>query len=159
VDGRLMTGLDALVDDAAEAAITRRDVVRAAGGVVYREGTHGGMEIVLVHRPAYDDWSLPKGKLKSDERLESGALREVEEETAMQCLIARCIGTVSYVDRRGRDKTVWYWLMRVLHVGEFVPGPEIDEVRWHTIPEALEALSYDHDRDLLRQAALVAQPP
>jgi 8-oxo-dGTP diphosphatase len=155
MDGRLMAGLDALVDAAAEAAIERREVVRAAGGVVYREGPHGGMEIALVHRPAYDDWSMPKGKLKGEERLEACALREVEEETALQCLIARCLGTVSYVDRRGRDKTVWYWLMRVVHVGDFVPNAEIDEVRWHTLQDALGRLTYEHDRELLRQAQLV----
>ena len=150
-----MASLDALVDDAAEAAINRREVVRAAGGVVYREGVRGGMEIAIIHRPSYDDWSLPKGKLKGEERLEAAALREVEEETAMQCLIARCLGTVSYVDRRGRDKTVWYWLMRVVHLGEFVATTEVDVLRWVNLDEASRVLTYDHDRELLRQADLV----
>ncbi|HEV3231378.1 MAG TPA: NUDIX domain-containing protein, partial [Candidatus Dormibacteraeota bacterium] len=101
-----MASLDALVDDAAEAAITRTEVVRAAGGVVYREGPRGGMEIALIHRPSYDDWSLPKGKLKGEERLEAAALREVEEETGVVCRLGPELRSTTYRDRHDRPKVV-----------------------------------------------------
>ena len=139
--------------EALEAHLGLPDVVRAAGGVVYRLDAVGNPEVVLVHRPAYDDWSLPKGKLKPQERLETGALREVEEETGMTCLIDRCLGITRYIDRRERDKVVWYWLMRA-YDGIFKPLAEVDEVRWCDVVEAMATLSYDHDRDILLRANL-----
>lgn len=143
-----------LMEEAVSAHVELREVVRAAGGVVYRvDGGH--LEVVLVHRPAYDDWSLPKGKLKPPEGLETAALREVEEETGQTCLIERCLGITRYIDRRGRDKVVWYWLMRASS-GAFVPLAEVDEVRWLPLVEAMATLSYDHDRDILLRAALTA---
>lgn len=144
-----------LMDEALAAHLDLPDVVRAAGGVVYRVASRGAPEVVMVHRPAYDDWSLPKGKLKTLERLETAALREVEEETGMTCLIERCLGTTRYIDRRGRDKVVWYWLMRS-YAGEFQPLPEVDRVHWCGIVEAMATLSYDHDRDILLRARLGA---
>ena len=126
------------------------EVVRAAGGVVIREARRGALEVLLIHRPAYDDWSLPKGKAKTGERLETAALREVEEETGLICLIERALGTIFYVDRRGRDKVVWYWLMRPV-AGEFAASDEVDEERWLPVETALATLSYDHDGDLLRR--------
>ena len=138
----------ALVEDAVAAMQNRRDVVRAAGGVVYRHRDDGRIEFVLVHRPAYDDWTLPKGKLLKNERLEHGALREVHEETGMVCHIARSLGTIAYVDRRGRDKVVWYWLMRAVE-GEFLARAEIDEVAWLPYAQARNKLSYTHDRVLM----------
>lgn len=106
------------------------------------------MEIVLVHRPSYDDWSLPKGKVAPGEELEAAALREVEEETGVRCRLGRALGSTSYVDRKGRPKIVYYWLMRAGR-GTFTPNDEIDEVRWLPIAAALELLSYDRDRTLL----------
>jgi 8-oxo-dGTP diphosphatase len=141
------------MNEALDAHLGLPDVVRAAGGVVYRLDEAGSAEVVLVHRPAYDDWSLPKGKLKPGERLETAALREVEEETGMTCLIDRCLGITRYVDRRDRDKVVWYWLMRA-YDGEFKPLAEVDQVRWCDIVEAMATLSYDHDRDILLRARL-----
>ena len=143
------------MDEALEAHLGLPDVVRAAGGVVYRLDADGLPEVVLVHRPAYDDWSLPKGKLKPQERLETAALREVEEETGQTCLIDRCLGITRYIDRRGRDKVVWYWLMRA-YSGQFQPLAEVDEVRWCGVVEAMATLSYDHDRDILLRAQLSA---
>ena len=143
----------ALMDEALRAHLELPDVVRAGGGVVYRLDDRDRVEVVLVHRPAYDDWSLPKGKLKPQERLETAALREVEEETGMVCLIERCLGTTRYIDRRGRDKVVWYWLMRA-YAGVFEPLAEVDEVRWLNVVEAMATLSYDHDRDILLRAGL-----
>ena len=105
--------------------------VRAAGGVVVRR-QDGQDEVLVVHRPRYDDWTLPKGKLKPGESDEEGALREVEEETGLRCRLGRELQTVSYVDHRGRDKTVRYWEMAPLD-GTFSPNHEVDEVRWLTL--------------------------
>jgi len=149
----LKTDNTSLVDNAVEEMLANRDVVRAAGGVVYRTDGKNGLEVVLIHRPAYDDWSLPKGKLKDGETLEGAALREVQEETGLRCLIARSLGTLDYIDRRGREKVVWYWLMRAIG-GTFKPIPEVDRMKWMAFDDALPKLSYDHDRDLLLRSGL-----
>jgi 8-oxo-dGTP pyrophosphatase MutT (NUDIX family) len=122
--------------------------VRAAGGVVVRE-RDGVAEVAVIHRPKYDDWSLPKGKLDPGEGWEAAALREVEEETGMRCELGRELASARYRDRHGRDKLVRWWLMRPLS-GEFVPGDEVDELRWLGADGALELLGYQHDRDLVR---------
>ena len=124
-------------------------VVIAAGGVVYRTANRHIVEYAIVHRPAYDDWSLPKGKLQSGETEEEAAVREVEEETGMRCRIVRALGTTSYIDRKGRPKIVYYWLMRAV-TGKFVVNGEIDDIRWLELEPAIELLSYDRDRTLLR---------
>jgi 8-oxo-dGTP pyrophosphatase MutT (NUDIX family) len=124
-------------------------VVRAAGGVVWRPSRSAGRKYAVVHRPEYDDWGLPKGKLDGDETEEEAALREVEEETGMRCRLGRPLGTTSYVDRKGRPKIVYYWMMRAIS-GQFTPHDEIDECRWLPLDEALSLLSYDRDRTLLR---------
>jgi 8-oxo-dGTP diphosphatase len=120
--------------------------VRAAGGVVVRDG-----EVLLVHRPRYDDWSLPKGKLLAGESSEAAALREVEEETGLVCRVVREIGSSSYVDGRGRPKAVRYWLMEPVG-GAFVPHAEVDEVRWLPLDDAAGLLSYERDRAVLASA-------
>ena len=123
-------------------------IVRAAGGVVARTADDGRREVLLVHRPAYDDWTFPKGKLKPGERDEEAALREVHEETGLRCRLERDLGHVSYRDRRGRSKLVRYWMMRPLD-GRFAATEEIDEVRWLSAEAAGRTLSYPHDRGLL----------
>ena len=123
-------------------------IVRAAGGVVWRLSDDQA-SVLLVHRPAYDDWTFPKGKLKSGERDADAALREVEEETGLRCRLEHELGVVSYRDRRGRPKIVRYWVMRPLD-GEFTPTTEVDRVEWLQIDRALEALTYEHDKVLLR---------
>jgi 8-oxo-dGTP diphosphatase len=122
--------------------------VSAAGGVVVREAP-GGPEVAVVHRPRYDDWSLPKGKLEPGEGWGEAALREVEEETGLRCELGAELAPARYRDRKGREKLVRWWLMRPLD-GEFVPNDEVDELRWLSLDEALESLDYDHDRDLVR---------
>ena len=122
--------------------------VRAAGGVVWRPIPGGDRVYAVVHRPAYDDWTLPKGKLMAGESELEGALREVEEETGMSCRVDRPLGTTSYIDRKGRPKVVVYWLMQATG-GVFEPGEEIDEVRWLPLGEVVELLSYPRDRTLL----------
>jgi 8-oxo-dGTP diphosphatase len=122
--------------------------VRAAGGVVWRPTAGGDRLYAVVHRPAYDDWTLPKGKLAAGESEIEGALREVEEETGMSCRVDRPIGTTSYIDRKGRPKVVVYWLMQATG-GTFEPSEEIDEVRWLPLGEVLALLTYPRDRTLL----------
>ena len=121
----------------------------AAGGVVYRTVHRHIVEYAVVHRPAYNDWSLPKGKLQGGETEEEAAMREVEEETGMRCRIVRALGTTSYIDRKGRPKIVYYWLMRAI-TGRFVQNGEIDQIRWLELDPALRLLTYDRDRTLLR---------
>jgi 8-oxo-dGTP pyrophosphatase MutT (NUDIX family) len=120
------------------------EAVRAAGGVVLRDG-----RVAVVHRPRYDDWTLPKGKLDRGETFEQAALREVEEETGLRCRLVRELPEVRYAARGGRPKLVRYWLMEVEEDPPFVVGDEVDELRWLEPSEALALLTYDRDRDLL----------
>jgi 8-oxo-dGTP diphosphatase len=122
--------------------------VAAAGGVVVREG-RDGPEVALVHRPKYDDWSLPKGKLDPGEGWEEAALREVEEETGWRCELGRELEATRYTDLNGRDKLVRWWLMAPVD-GGFRGDAEVDELRWLAPHDALELLDYDHDRRLVR---------
>jgi 8-oxo-dGTP diphosphatase len=119
--------------------------VKASGGVVQREG-----KVALVHRPRYDDWSFPKGKMDPGESWEECALREVEEEIGLRCRLGDELPPTSYRDNKGRAKVVRYWMMEPLD-GEFVPSDEVDEVRWLTPADAEPLLSYEHDRELLRE--------
>jgi 8-oxo-dGTP diphosphatase len=122
--------------------------VRAAGGLVVREAAGQGVELALVHRPKYDDWSLPKGKLNAGESFEEAALREVAEETGLRCELGRELEPARYEDRKGRDKLVRYFLMRP-NGGEFEPTDEVDELRWLPPPDAIALLDYEHGRRLV----------
>ena len=130
-------------------------LVRAAGGVIRRNGSRGGMRVAIVHRPGYDDWSFPKGKVDRGETLEETALREVEEETGLRCRLVTPLGCTAYADHKGRDKVACYWLMDVVG-GRLRTGSEVDEVRWVTVDEAVDLLSYRRDRALLRALDLEA---
>jgi len=125
------------------------DVV-AAGGVVWRPASDG-KEIAVVHRPKYDDWSLPKGKLDEGETFEDAALREVEEETGLRAELGPYLGEVSYDVSKGR-KVVRYWAMTAGD-GEFTPNDEVDELRWVSMGEAPAMLTHDLDRRLVERAA------
>jgi len=126
--------------------------VKAAGGVVVQRGDDEA-RVALCHRPRYDDWSFPKGKLDRGESFEDGALREVEEEIGLRCRLGIELSPVTYRDPKGRSKVVRYWLMEPIE-GEFVPSHEVDEMRWLPVADAEELLSYEHDRELLREAGL-----
>ena len=119
--------------------------VKAAGGVVRRDG-----RIAVVHRPRYDDWSLPKGKLDPGESFEDAALREVREETGLECELGDELSPTHYRDRKGRSKIVRYWLMEPVG-GEFEPNDEVDELRWLTPGEAAGLLTYEHDKELAEE--------
>ena len=122
------------------------DRVEAAGGVVVRDG-----KLLLVHRPRYDDWTLPKGKLDPGESFEDAALREVQEETGLRCSLGRELPSARY-EVNGRPKRVRYWLMTPQGEAAFVPNDETDDLRWVTPGEALALLSYDRDRDVIAAA-------
>ena len=131
-----------------------RKTVQAAGGVVWRR-SHDRIEVLLVHRPRYDDWSLPKGKLTEAEDHATAALREVEEETGLRCYMGQELPATSYRDRRGRPKVVRYWAMTPID-GRFTPSHEVDEVRWVPASEAARILSYDWDRQVVHALAPIA---
>ena len=132
------------------------DQVKAAGGVLWRRSGAGDFEIAVVHRPRYDDWSLPKGKLDAGESFEEAALREVEEETGMRCRLGRELGETHYEDRKGRPKIVRYWAMNDCE-GDFQPNEEVDELRWLPVADAKRLLSYDFDHELVDRVAAEAQ--
>ncbi len=124
------------------------DVVLAAGGVVSRRTRSGDLEVLLVHRPKYDDWTLPKGKLDEGETAEDAAVREVEEETGLRVSIGSELPSTEYADRYGRPKHVRYWVMDVTG-GTFAANKEVDEARWLGVEDAKAALTYPRDRAVL----------
>jgi 8-oxo-(d)GTP phosphatase len=143
------SGLEAaFAQEVALLDVSSKAVVRAAGGIVTLDD---GDEpsFALVHRPRYDDWTFPKGKLHEGELEEQAALREVEEETGLQCRLGAQVDAVTYTDRAGRPKIVQYWTMTP-DGGAFRPNDEVDELRWVGPEEAMALLTYGHDRDLLR---------
>ncbi|GGP12187.1 NUDIX hydrolase [Nonomuraea glycinis] len=127
--------------------MTTTDPLRAAGAVVWR-GAEGAPEVAVVHRPRYDDWTFPKGKLEAGEHVIAAALREVREETGLTVTLGRPLPAVHY-PLQGALKRVDYWTARVSDDGGFVPGDEVDELRWVCLDRARELLSYAWDVELL----------
>ena len=123
-------------------------LVRAAGGVLWRPTTCGRLEVVVVHRPRYDDWSLPKGKLEPGESDEDAAVREVEEETGVVGRLGPELVATTYIDRSGRTKRVRYWAMTAV-AGSPAGANEVDEARWVPLDRARSLLSYERDIDVL----------
>lgn len=133
-------------------------VVYAAGAVLWRplkpdagndSGSDCAVEIALIHRPRYDDWSLPKGKVDPGETAPVAAVREVFEETGHHCLLGRRLVTVSYAIDQGVKK-VYYWSARSTG-GEFAAGSEVDELVWLPIADAMQKLDYAQDQKVLRR--------
>jgi len=127
------------------------DIVQAAGGVLWRPaGERGDIEIGLVHRPRYRDWTLPKGKLERGETVVAAAVREIDEETGHAVRLGRFVKRVSYdVGGGRRRKHVHYWSAQAIS-GQFVANSEVDELRWLTPDAAAKKLTYQLDRKVLR---------
>ena len=133
-------------------------VVQSAGGVVWRITPSGSLEIALVHRPRYDDWSLPKGKLDGGEHLLEAAVREVREETAVHAVPQARLPTIRYLTGQpGVEKVVHFWSMRAEMWTDRLPDDEIAEVRWIAPASAAGLLSYAHDRGVVK--AFLDLPP
>jgi 8-oxo-dGTP diphosphatase len=126
-------------------------MVRAAGGAVVRQGG-SGPEVLVVHRPAHDDWSLPKGKAEAGETDEACAMREVEEETGLRCALDFELPSTHYRDAHGRPKTVRYWAMSPVN-GDAAPATEVDELRWLPLNQAARELTWDGDRRVVAALA------
>jgi 8-oxo-dGTP diphosphatase len=120
-------------------------MIEAAGGIVWRTDPDGSIEVAVIHRPRRRDWSLPKGKTLLD-----CAIREVLEETGIECAVGDQLTTVEYRHRSGRRKFVHYWTMRAVD-GSFRPSDEVDALRWVSIPEARQLLTRSRDVDVIDQ--------
>jgi ADP-ribose pyrophosphatase len=120
-----------------------KEIIRAAGGILWK-----GNNICLIHRIKYDDWTLPKGKLKSNERWEEAAIREVEEETGFKVSLGSFFGSLSYIVDEV-PKIVLFWNMSLIGKGDFKPTKEVNQVRWLPIEEAVKVLNYPTERELI----------
>lgn len=129
--------------------------ILASGGLVFRPGKRGN-QVLVVHRPRYDDWSLPKGKDDPGETPEAAALREVAEETGVVARIVRPLKDVTYVTPQENHKLVRYFAMREISSIPFRPNEEVDEIRWVSKTEAQKLLTYPFDRDLVRDTDISA---
>jgi 8-oxo-dGTP diphosphatase len=148
-----MRKTDDITDEQTETDEMAASEIVAAGGIVVDRNSAGVASVLLAHRPRYDDWSFPKGKLDPGETIEEAALREVKEETGLNCRIVDALQTMrySYQDRRGRlrPKVVHYFLMGPVSGEIAVNIHEIDDVQWFGLSDALEKLSYPRDKELL----------
>jgi 8-oxo-dGTP diphosphatase len=131
-------------------------LIPAAGGAVWRTGAGGALETAVVHRPKYDDWSLPKGKLDAGEHPLVAAVREVGEETGLQVAVGRRSVQTRYAHRHG-PKRVDYWVMEAVG-GSFRANDEVDELRWLPVPDAVTLVSHEHDRAVLHDLARTDVP-
>lgn len=138
--------------------IIRSPKIRAAGGVVMRPGDDGP-EYLLVHRPRYDDWSLPKGKLDGKESYRAGALREIEEETRVTPRAIAKLGSVAYDTRNRNHKVVRYWLAEAERIRKFRPNAEVDEIVWLNAKKVRKRASYSRDREVLDWAIRLVDSP
>jgi 8-oxo-dGTP pyrophosphatase MutT (NUDIX family) len=135
-----------------KAATPANKAVIAAGAVLWRASDHDDEpEVAVIHRPRYDDWSLPKGKVDIGENEPVAAVREVHEETGFNSRLGRRLASVSYPVDDGIKK-VRYWAARSVD-GEFTPNSEVDELKWLPVTAAMKQLGYPHDRKVLRRFA------
>lgn len=129
--------------------------VRAAGGVIWRE--HDRLEVVVIHRPKYHDWSFPKGKNEPGETDEECALREVAEETGLRCELGAELASVRYLDRNGRRKQIRYWAMQTTGAAAGWDD-EVDVLCWLPLDAAAQRLSYERDAAVLDSFRELAGP-
>lgn len=133
------------------ATIRAAKQITAAGTVVLRDAPDGQTEVLLVHRPRYQDWSLPKGKLDPDEYLVGCAVRETLEETGVNVRLGIPVDPIQYPVSAGM-KTVFYWRSRVVGNGQHKANGEVDDSTWLTVRDALDLVTYADERPLIRQA-------
>ncbi|CAN2234500.1 NUDIX hydrolase [Candidatus Planktophila versatilis] len=126
-------------------------MIRAAGALLWRDNSDLSIEVALIHRPRYDDWSLPKGKLEMGETALQCAYREVHEETGIRATFTRQLGTVEY-EESGQEKRVKYWAAHcALTNSEFVPNEEVDQMRWLSPSQALEQATHNSDKSIIEK--------
>jgi 8-oxo-dGTP diphosphatase len=132
-------------------------VIRAAGALLWREIAAGEIEIALVHRPRYDDWSLPKGKIDENETALACAYREVSEETGIKARFTRQLGAVEYEDN-GAQKRVKYWVAQALGASDFVANEEVDQLRWLNPTDSIELATHQSDKEVIERFLEIEGP-
>jgi 8-oxo-dGTP diphosphatase len=132
-------------------------VIRAAGALLWREIAAGEIEIALVHRPRYDDWSLPKGKIDENETALACAYREVFEETGIKARFTRQLGAVEYEDN-GAQKRVKYWVAQALGASDFVANEEVDQLRWLNPTDSIELATHQSDKEMIERFLEIEGP-
>jgi len=132
-------------------------VIRAAGALLWREIAAGEIEIALVHRPRYDDWSLPKGKIDENETALACAYREVSEETGIKARFTRQLGAVEYEDN-GAQKRVKYWVAQALGASDFVANEEVDQLRWLNPTDSIELATHQSDKEMIERFLEIEGP-
>jgi 8-oxo-(d)GTP phosphatase len=132
-------------------------VIRAAGALLWRESSVGEIEVALVHRPRYDDWSLPKGKIDENETALACAYREVFEETGIRARFTRQLGTVEYEDN-GAQKRVKYWVAQALGASDFVANDEVDQLRWLKPSDSIELATHQSDKEMIERFLEIEGP-
>ena len=131
------------------------NLIQAAGGVVV-DLSKGKPRYLVVHRPNYDDWSFPKGKLDAGEKHRDAALREVKEETGLVCNVLTKLSPVTYQTPNGNPKRVKYWLMEA-RSGRFARNDEVDAVTWVKRSQAMSLLTHVHDQAVVVEAHLLVK--
>ena len=124
--------------------------ILAAGALVWRKSEKKKIELAIIHRPKYDDWTIPKGKVESNESLISCAYREVIEETSIETEFGRYLGEVNYQSLEG-PKQVLFWSAQVLKENSFTPNSEVDQIKWVEVSKAAKLLSLDTDKVILNK--------
>ena len=132
-------------------------MIRAAGALLWREIAAGEIEIALVHRPRYDDWSLPKGKIDENETALACAYREVFEETGIKARFTRQLGSVEYEDN-GAQKRVKYWVAQALGASDFVANEEVDQLRWLKPTDSIELATHQSDKEMIERFLEIEGP-
>lgn len=124
-------------------------MIRAAGAIIWRETSPFDLEVLVIHRPQYDDWSFPKGKVDDGESAIAAAYREVKEETGVEAIFGQYLGTTSY-KVEDHKKKVKYWMARAKSVpSHFIPNSEVDKIEWVDTKTARHFLTHEEDRELL----------